>query len=121
MPAPSTGDPENKATNCKRIVPYFLGGLFRLFRYMLYHCCFKACKNHFLKRPTEDCLSKEDRNFVAARFELRQKLKHHFKSHFEKWTNENFPLFPWKAMLHILLIILVTAQVSLFLIVFRSI
>ena len=44
---------------------------------------------------------------------LRQKLECHFKSHFEKWSDEKFPLFPWKTLLHVLLIGLVTSQVSL--------
>jgi len=47
-----------------------------------------------------------------ANSEMRAKLRHHFKSHIEKWTDETKRRFPWKLILHILLILLVTTQVS---------
>jgi len=49
----------------------------------------------------------------AWRSKIKEKLKYHFQNHIEKWRNKDHPLFPWKATLHILLIILVTTQVIL--------
>ena len=43
---------------------------------------------------------------------IKERLIRHFKSHIQKWIDEKHPQFPWKATLHILLVVLVTAQVS---------
>jgi len=44
--------------------------------------------------------------------EMKKRLRYHFKSHIEKWTDENRRRFPWKIMLHLLLLVIVTTQVS---------
>lgn len=44
--------------------------------------------------------------------EMKRRLLWHFRSHVEKWADKDRPRFPWKATLHILLVALVTAQVS---------
>ncbi|XP_065902040.1 mucolipin-3-like isoform X2 [Dysidea avara] len=46
--------------------------------------------------------------------EMKTKLRYHFKSHIEKWKDETRRRFPWKLTLHILLILLVTAQISIY-------
>jgi len=44
--------------------------------------------------------------------EMKKKLRYHFKSHIEKWTDESRRRFPWTLTLHVLLLIIVTTQVS---------
>ena len=44
--------------------------------------------------------------------EMKKRLRYHFKSHIEKWTDENRRRFPWKLILHVLLLAIVTVQVS---------
>jgi len=44
--------------------------------------------------------------------EMKKRLRYHFKSHIEKWTDEDRRRFPWKLILHVLLLAIVTAQVS---------
>jgi len=44
--------------------------------------------------------------------EMKKRLRYHFKSHIAKWTDGNRRRFPWKLILHILLLAIVTIQVS---------
>jgi len=44
---------------------------------------------------------------------MKKRIRYHFKDHIRKWTNSERPRFPWKMMLHILLVVVVTVQVSL--------
>ena len=44
--------------------------------------------------------------------EMKKKLRYHFMSHIAKWTDEDRRRFPWKLMLHVLLLVIVTTQVS---------
>lgn len=44
--------------------------------------------------------------------EMKIKLRYHFRSHIGKWTDKTRRRFPWKLILHILLLLLVTTQVS---------
>ena len=43
---------------------------------------------------------------------MKKRLSYHFKSHIEKWTDKTRRRFPWKLALHVLLLIIVTTQVS---------
>ena len=61
------------------------------------HYFIRACLNHFLGESSAK--------------DMKQTLRDHFRNQFQKWNNEERPLFPWKATLHILLVALVTAQV----------
>ena len=43
---------------------------------------------------------------------IKERLKHQFQDHINKWIYNRHPRFPWKLALHLLLVGLVTAQVS---------
>ena len=43
---------------------------------------------------------------------MKEKLRHQFQDHISKWIQYKHPRFPWKLILHLLLVGLVTAQVS---------
>ncbi|XP_065902087.1 mucolipin-3-like [Dysidea avara] len=64
------------------------------------HYFIRACLNHFLGESSAK--------------DMKQTLRDHFRNQFQKWNNEERPLFPWKATLHILLVALVTAQGSVY-------
>ena len=55
------------------------------------------------EKPTTDAIKKIDKL-------MKEKINHHFENHFQKWKNRK--RFPFKVILDILLIALVTAQVS---------
>ena len=102
----NTEDSKDKSTNYKQRMLSFLYGLISLLiRYFVI-----ACLNHGKTRPQS--YAQEEEKFESSRFVLREKLRHQFKNHIEKWTDKEFPLFPWKTLLHVVLIGLVTAQVS---------
>ena len=50
-------------------------------------------------------------HICSAEIQMKSKLHHHFKSHIGKWTNKNRRKFPWKVILHIILVLLITTQV----------
>jgi len=52
------------------------------------------------------------RRACRADREMKERLRYHFKSHIEKWTDEDRRRFPWKLVLHLLLLAIVTTQVS---------
>jgi hypothetical protein len=52
-------------------------------------------------------------NRLTSKEELRGILKFHFKSPFEKWNSKEHRRFPWKLLVQIICIILVTTQVSM--------
>jgi len=52
-------------------------------------------------------------NIHLAEVEMKEKLHQHFKSHIGKWKSKNRRRFPWKVILHVILLILVTTQVSI--------
>ncbi|XP_065902181.1 mucolipin-3-like [Dysidea avara] len=100
----NTEDSKDKSTNYKQRMLSFLYGLISLLiRYFVI-----ACLNHGKTRPQS--YAQEEEKFESSRFVLREKLRHQFKNHIEKWTDKEFPLFPWKTLLHVVLIGLVTAQ-----------
>lgn len=43
---------------------------------------------------------------------IKERLRHQFQDHVHKWVHYKHPRFPWKLALHLLLVGLVTAQVS---------
>lgn len=43
---------------------------------------------------------------------IKLRLQRHFQDHIQKWSRDKHPRFPWKAGLHLLLVVFVTAQVS---------
>ena len=43
---------------------------------------------------------------------IKEKLRHQFQDHIHKWVQYKHPRFPWKLAVHLLLVGLVTAQVS---------
>ena len=47
-----------------------------------------------------------------ADIRMKKRLLYHFKSHIGKWRDEHQRRFPWKLVLHVLLLIVVTTQVS---------
>lgn len=62
-------------------------------------------------------LQSEDKWSRKARIEkadsrIKEKLRHQFQDHIHKWVHYKRPRFPWKIVLHLLLVGFVTAQVS---------
>lgn len=43
---------------------------------------------------------------------MKERLRHQFQDHIQKWRNMKHRRFPWKAVLHLLLVVFVTIQVS---------
>ena len=60
----------------------------------------------------EDHESEWRRKRSQADNEMKTKLRYHFRSHIGKWKDKTRRRFPWKLILHILLLVLVTTQVS---------
>ena len=59
---------------------------------------------------TEDHWKKKTRKADCS---MRKRIRHHFQDHIRKWKNPDRPRFPWKMILHFLLVIVVTIQVSI--------
>ena len=55
---------------------------------------------------------KKKRRIEKVDARLKRKLKHRFQDHINKWVQNKHPRFPWKLIVHILLVGLVTAQVN---------
>ena len=49
---------------------------------------------------------------VRADHRMKERLQRHFQDHIQKWARDKHPRFPWKAVLHLLLVVFVTVQVS---------
>ena len=45
---------------------------------------------------------------------MRKRIRHHFQDHIRKWKDSERPRFPWKMILHFLLVIVVTIQVRIY-------
>ena len=56
-----------------------------------------------LKQNSDDSQEKEESD-------MKRDINRHFRNHFEKWDQDQ--KFPWKGTLHLLLVALVTTQVS---------
>jgi len=50
---------------------------------------------------------------IEADTRVKQRLKYQFQDHIQKWMDIKHRRFPWKATLHLLLVILVTIQVCM--------
>ena len=63
-----------------------------------------------------DTDTKEDqwkRKTRKADCKMRKRIRYHFKDHIKKWRDKERPRFPWKMILHFLLVIVVSIQVWL--------
>ena len=52
------------------------------------------------------------RTACKADCKMKKRIQYHFKDHIRRWTDANRRRFPWKVILHLLLVVLVTTQVS---------
>ena len=57
---------------------------------------------------TEDHWKKKTRKADCV---MRKRIRHHFQDHIRKWKDPERPRFPWKMILHIILVVVVTIQV----------
>ena len=63
-----------------------------------------------------DTDTKEDqwkRKTRKADCQMKKRIRYHFKDHIKKWRDTERPRFPWKMILHFLLVIIVSVQVRL--------
>lgn len=51
-------------------------------------------------------------NGRKADCKMKKRIQYHFKDHIKRWMDSDRRRFPWKLILHLLLVILVTTQVS---------
>ena len=58
----------------------------------------------------EDQWEKKARN---ADYQMRKRIRYHFKDHIKKWRDPERPRFPWKMILYFILVIVVSVQVRL--------
>ena len=69
-----------------------------------------------LSQSQDDTDTKEDhwkRKTRKADCQMRKRIRYHFKDHIRKWRDTERPRFPWKMILHFLLVVVVTVQVRL--------
>ena len=59
---------------------------------------------------TEDHWKKKTRKADCL---MRKRIRHHFQDHIRKWKDSERPQFPWKMILHFILVIVVTIQVRI--------
>lgn len=57
--------------------------------------------------PEREAVTTKDRKEL----EMKDAVKFHYQSHLQKWTKHK--RFPWKVIFHLLLVVLVTIQVSI--------
>lgn len=50
---------------------------------------------------------------LKADCKMKKRIQYHFKNHISRWTDKNRRRFPWKVILHLLLVALVTTQVTI--------
>lgn len=48
----------------------------------------------------------------AADCKMKKRIQHHFKDHVKRWLDSHRRRFPWKLILHLLLVAVVTTQVT---------
>jgi len=89
-------------------------------------CCLPCCENasndgqeltDYVTEDREPLLSKgadSTKKTLKERADcnMKERLRRHYQDHVQKWSRERSPRFPWKAALHLLLVIFVTTQVS---------
>ena len=91
---------------CAHVVIFL--GLKHLFNFTVASCeCFTCCcKKHYDDVGDTDSIEDEDiRN-------IKEKLRFHFMNPFEKWKYPRKRRFPWKLLIQLISIFLVTVQVS---------
>ena len=66
-----------------------------------------------LSETSQDIKWKRRSQIDEADRRMKQRLQHQFQDHIQKWTNINHRRFPWKLVLHLLLVVSVTIQVSI--------
>jgi len=101
--------------------------LSKLFRFTVGSCCSRddphsTVSGHELNEYTngdrEPLITKDNertkKSLIKERADQRMKdrLIRHFQDHIRKWSRDKHPRFPWKAGLHLLLVVFVTVQVS---------
>jgi len=72
-----------------------------------------ACYEQPDSKSEEDQQWKRRTQILKADTRIKQRLRYQFQDHIQKWMDIKHRRFPWKATLHVLLMILVTIQVSL--------
>ena len=63
-------------------------------------------------KNTQDTKWKRSSQIDEADRRMKERLQYHFQDHIQKWTNMKGRRFPWKLVLHLLLVVSVTVQVS---------
>ena len=88
---------------------------------LFYNCC-TSCKKEetsqyerlskiHLSENTHDKKWKRVSKVDEADRKMKQRVHHQFQDHIQKWKNTNHQRFPWKLILHLLLVVSVTVQV----------
>ena len=64
----------------------------------------------------DDDLNNESKRKVTriADCKMKKRIQYHFKDHVKRWMDSDKRRFPWKLILHLLLVALVTTQVTLY-------
>jgi len=96
-----------------------------LFRFTLGSCYFLRGDSHSLSHELTDYVTEEREPLInkggdwatktlkeRTDHRMKERLRRHFQDHIQKWSRDKHPRFPWKAVLHLLLVVFVTVQVS---------
>ena len=51
--------------------------------------------------------------WMKAECRMKKRIQYHFTDHIRRWMDSDQRRFPWKLMLHLLLVVLVTTQVTI--------
>ncbi len=78
--------------------------------HILYNLTLGACFDCNLGRQHKQLSSSQDDDMDARN--MKKTLQYHFMNPFEKWNHPTKKQFPWKLVVQLLSIILVTTQVS---------
>ena len=62
-----------------------------------------------LEKESNTCTLNE---WMKAECKMKKRIQYHFTDHIRRWMDSDQRRFPWKMMLHLLLVALVTTQVS---------
>ena len=75
--------------------------------------------SHYVRPNSERNVVEDDQQWkrktqiFKADTRVKQRLKYQFQDHIQKWMDIRHRRFPWKATLHLLLVVLVTIQVRM--------
>ena len=89
-------------------------------------CCGLYCCRNILKQYDDYAVlskitltgSEKDKQWIRkscidkADSKMKERLQRQFQDHIQKWTDAKHRRFPWKVLLHLLLVVFVTVQVS---------